>query len=337
MNLIKRLMLTGMMLGLTMPIQTAVASATNAAPARRLFGGTQPATWLIYAVAPQTLCALNFELSETQKKFLNHELERLPVIGGWNGKGINLETLLTVKPDCIVMTEAGRNGVKRDAVLKKSGIATVIIPLERLEDYPAAFVKLGELTGSSERGRHLAEAFAAMLGRLKTIIAAIPADQRRSVYYACGGDGLETAAGEKNHVRMIAYAGGKNIFESGRLDGRRFKVSLEEVMGKNPEVIIVRDRAFYDAVFTDPRWQSLAAVKSRQVYLIPGAPVNWMDRPPTFMQLLGARWLAGKLYPNRFPEGFQSVAENFYRLFWQTDLTAEKLRLINVADGGECR
>jgi len=33
----------------------------------------------------------------------------------------------------------------------------------------------------------------------------------------------------------------------------------------------------------------------------PDTPFDWMDRPPSFLRLLVAKWLAGMLYPKTFP------------------------------------
>jgi len=65
----------------------------------------------------------------------------------------------------------------------------------------------------------------------------------------------------------------------------------------------------------DPRWRFLRAVKTRRVHLIPKAPFNWFDRPPSFMRILGVKWLASILHPDLFPLDLLRETREFYALF----------------------
>ena len=44
----------------------------------------------------------------------------------------------------------------------------------------------------------------------------------------------------------------------------------------------------------------IKAVRNEKVYLIPNQPFDWFERPPSFMCLPGAKWLAHLLYPERY-------------------------------------
>ena len=68
------------------------------------------------------------------------------------------------------------------------------------------------------------------------------------------------------------------------------------------------------------------AVKDKRVYLIPYEPFNWFDRPPSFMRLLGIKWLLNLLHPDRFPVDMVAETQNFYRLFLGVELTAAQAR-----------
>jgi len=92
----------------------------------------------------------------------------------------------------------------------------------------------------------------------------------------------------------------------------------------DPDVILVFEGAFYRTVFGDPRWQRLRAVKNKRVYLIPNQPFNWFDRPPSFMRLLGVKWVASRLYPDRFRIDMVKETQRFFKLFLGYDLTSEE-------------
>jgi len=311
----------------------------GAGSVKRVFCGTLPPTWLVYSVSPDSLCAWNFAPSSAQLAFLPERFAKLPTIGGWNMHGLNLETLLALKPDLVIAAEGGRGFEENGPSLARAGIDVKKLKLETLEDYPEAFRTAGALCGAPARGEALAASFAKSLSELKSLGSAIPPEKRPSVYYACGPEGLETAGGVKLHTQALGYAGARNAFPellSGK--GGRFKVSLEQVLAANPDFIIARDRLFYESVFKDPRWSSLDAVKSRRVHLIPGAPLNWIDRPPSFMQLLGSWWLYSILHPKSEASDWRARAELFYREFLNVELDSKLwARIENPEDGDEMR
>ena len=305
------------------------ASIPKTAATPRVFCGTQPPTWLLYSVSPESLCAWNSAPTQGQLAFLPEVFSTLPAIGGWNMHGLNMESLLALKPDFVLVAEGGRGASANGGVLAGAGIPLHSIKLDLLEDYPEAFRRVGGLCGCAARGESLASSFERSLAELKELRSSIPADRRPGVYYACGPEGLETAAGERLHTQALAYAGARNVFPEGLAGkGGRFKVSLEQVLAVNPDQIIVRDRIFFENIFKDPRWSSLAAVKARRVHLIPGAPLNWIDRPPSFMQLLGSWWLFSILHPEVKEADWHSRAEGFYREFLKVELDGRRWALI---------
>jgi len=96
----------------------------------------------------------------------------------------------------------------------------------------------------------------------------------------------------------------------------------------NPDVILVMENVFYKSVFSDPRWQRIKAVKNKKVYLIPNQPFNWFDRPPSFMRLLGAKWLANILYPERYHANMVKETQEFFKLFLGIDLNAREAKAV---------
>jgi iron complex transport system substrate-binding protein len=93
-------------------------------------------------------------------------------------------------------------------------------------------------------------------------------------------------------------------------------VSLEQVLGWNPEVIVALDRAFVHQAPTDPVWRDLSAVQGRRLYLVPHEPFPWVDFPPSVNRLIGLYWLGKVLYPELFPEDLREEVRRFYTLFY---------------------
>jgi iron complex transport system substrate-binding protein len=98
----------------------------------------------------------------------------------------------------------------------------------------------------------------------------------------------------------------------------------------NPDVIVAQEKVFYDKIVKekDPAWQNIKAVKEKRVYLIPRTPFNWFDRPPSFMRILGLKWLMGILYPKEYRINIVKEAREFYRLFLGVEVSNEEMRHI---------
>ena len=68
----------------------------------------------------------------------------------------------------------------------------------------------------------------------------------------------------------------------------------------------------------------LTAVQQGRYYEIPGLPYDWMSSPPSVNRVLGIWWLGNLLYPELYDYDMVQVAQEYYRLFWHYDLTAEE-------------
>jgi iron complex transport system substrate-binding protein len=106
------------------------------------------------------------------------------------------------------------------------------------------------------------------------------------------------------------------------------RVSLEQVLAWNPDVILTLEPAFYRSVAADPLWSSVKAVRDGRIYLAPNLPYGWFDSPPGINRLVGVRWLMSILYPESFPENLHDITRAFYQLFYQVDLSEEQLDML---------
>lgn len=297
----------------------------------KVVGLSPPATYLLYAIAPDLVGGLNFPLWDNEKNYTVAGYRKLPVIGGMVGQGrtINQEVLLAVAPDFVLHWVFGNSAAGRtfEAQLAQLAIPRVDVRLNSLTDYPAALQFLGDLLQRPERGALLRRYAEAALTEVQAVVAKIPEDKRVAVYYAEGLDGLATERAVSTHAELIPLAGGKNVHAGEALDNFGMeKIAMEQLLLYDPEVILVKEKTFFATIFTDPRWQGVRAVKNGRVHLIPHSPFNWFDRPPSFMRLLGARWLLGRLHPERYRLDMVQETRNFYRLFLGVELSDHEAR-----------
>ena len=299
----------------------------------RVLGASPPVTYLVYTIDPSLLVALNLPADEDLKKFLRPETMKLPVVGGFGGQGrnFNAEVLMGVRPD-LVLAWVSRSGTlppRIEQILSTSGIPSAYVKLDSMSDYPAAYEFVGGLLGRQPRGRELADYFRRELKKLEAFSSRIPAEKRVSVYFAEEMDGLTTVSSASVHGEAVALAGGKNVHGSGSQNDRvKDRISIERVLAYDPEVIIAQDETFFKGINQDPRWSAIKAVRNKRVYLIPDVPFDWMDRPPSFLRLMGAKWLAAVLYPQTSGINLISETREFYRLFFGVSPNDEEIRAI---------
>lgn len=302
---------------------------------RKIYAASPTALYLLYALDPDFIAGLNFPFNDLEKAYLRKDIVDLPELGGWFGQGRqpNLENVLQTKPD-VMLVWRWKETASNELIEKTA--RTLNLPLlylrcETLEDYADAFEFMGELLDRRERATQLADYTRRTLSEVRPIVDAIPEPERLGVYYAQGTDGLRTECSASTHAMLIPMAGGHNVHQcQAQSDFGMIKVSIEQVMAAAPDVILVFDRACYDRIRTLPQWQHIKAVKDNRVVYIPRAPFSWFDRPPSFMRILGLRWLTHLLYPERFSTDIHAEAQTFYKLFLQLDLSAEQINTILV-------
>lgn len=294
-----------------------------------------PGTYLLYAIDPKILAGLNFPLWESEKKYTVPEYRLLPVIGGMAGQGrtINREVLLQVKPDFMVHW-AWKDDATNQKFLDSMTLMpfpVVCIRLDSIDDYPESLHFIGDITNRKERGEELWRYASTTVNEARAMAAKIPANEMVRVYYAEGTDGLSTERTKSVHAELIPLAGGINVHQGEELDHYGMeKISMEQLLLYDPEVILVKEQTFFNRVFTDPRWKNLRAVREKRVYLIPFEPFNWFDRPPSFMRLLGIKWLLNILHPGRFAVDMVKETRSFYQLFLGVQLTGtQALEVLN--------
>lgn len=292
-----------------------------------------PGTYLLYAIDPALIGALNTSPWESEKKFTVEAYTKLPVIGGFFGqsKAMNQEILLQVKPDFVVYWTWRENATIKEfeSLMTRLNLPCVSVRLDSINDYPVALRFMGDALGRKERGELLAEYADKAIGEAQSAASRIPETEKVTVYYAEGMDGLSTEKSGSQHVELIPLAGGINVHKGAASNAYGMeKISMEQIILYDPMVILVKEKAFFETIFTDPRWKNLRAVRDKRVYLIPSVPFNWFDRPPSFMRLLGIKWLLNTLHPKRYPLDMAAETKAFYKLFLGVELNDADTRFV---------
>lgn len=298
----------------------------------RIYGSAPPITFMLYVIDDAPLVGVNFPQTNKDNsdgdKFLSKHFMSLPILGGWHGNNIpNLEAILNAKPQVIVTWDTPLLNEKTAKDLARISIPALKVNIDDSRNYPEVFRYLGKVMHKEERANQLANMAQSYLDELKKFVASVSEQERTKVYYAEGNFGLQTECDISFHSEPLALGGGNLVHKcvQNSILGLQ-EVSFEQVLNYDPDVIIVQDPAFYKSMFTDKKWAMLRATQNKRVYLIPKSPFNWTDRPPSFMRIIGAHWIASKLYPTSYPYNIQEKVRAFYQLFFGVKLSDEDMK-----------
>ncbi|UFH58031.1 ABC transporter substrate-binding protein [Sulfurovum mangrovi] len=297
----------------------------------KIYASSPILLYSLIAIDRSKIAGLNFPFQQGEAAYLDKETVNLPVLGGWFGQGRtpNSEMILATAPDLILLSEfqkqMGESKIK--AALGHTEIPLFYLKSDTLEELVETFPYLGKITGNEERAARLYRYGRDTLEEAGKVV--VSAARKPRVYYAEGIDGLQTECDGSWHSELITLAGGENVHHCAIQSAfGRQRIGFEQLLQYNPEIILVFNKDFYQKIYQDKKWQFIDAVKEKKVYLIPKGPFSWFDRPPSFMKLLGLKWLLTVFHPEAYPVDIREEAKDFYRLFLGIALTDVQLDAI---------
>ena len=267
-------------------------------------------------------------IAEDIALYLPDYISELPELGQlYGGKGeMDLEALLAADPDVVIDVGDTKDGIAEDmdSLTEQTGIPFVHIDAT-VETAPEAYRMLGELTGKTEKAEELATWCEETYAMMTDMMAKVDADgARKSLLYCLGDKGLNVIAKGSYHAETI------NLMSDNLADlpevvssGNGNEVDLEQIMVWNPDVIIFAPDTIYDTVSSDTAWQQLTAISSGNYYKTPYGPYGWLSSPPSVQRYLGMLWLGALLYPDYCEYDLQTEITEYYKLFYECDLTQE--------------
>ena len=239
---------------------------------------------------------------------------------------LNMESLIDARPQIIIDLGDKKDSIAddMDRIQKQTGIPTVFIEAD-LDDMAAAYRTLGDILNRSDMAEPLARFIEKTVSMARENSAKIPENQRLSVLFGTWSTGLACNAAGSVQADVINLVGAVNAIIPQEVSNRGggTTVSLEEVYAVEPDVILLSTGGPYDTL-TQGEWAGLTAVQNGRYYEIPGLPYDWMSSPPSVNRVLGIWWLGNLLYPELYDYDMVQVAQEYYRLFWHYDLTAEE-------------
>lgn len=290
---------------------------------RRAFAAGPPAAVLVWVVSPESLVGWPSGLDAAALAMLGDAASKLPVVGRLAGRGstVSLESLVQWRPDLVLDVGAvtATYTSMAERVRTQTGLRYELLD-GRLAQSADLIRRAGALLDVPERADALARAADRLVGDVTS------GRSRRSstrFYLARGADGLETGLRGSINVEVVEFVGAQNVAAAAGA-GSLTRVSLEQVLGWDPDVILTQDPTFARTVLTDPVWRTARAVRERRVWRAPAVPFGWLDGPPGVNRLIGALWLGRRLDEVAITT-IRSEVQAFYDTFYRVRLSPADL------------
>lgn len=287
----------------------------------------------LFTLAPELAAGANVEYTESQLEYLPENVKDLPSFGTMaNGGTLNTEAIMAAGVQ-VILNVASADVTQSDidtanALQEQTGIPVLLFN-GSIEKTPDTYRAIGDVLGQSERAEEMASYLEGVYTEVTEAVAKVPEEERVTVYYAEGPDGLKTEPENSSHFATFKEAGAKNVAVCENTKGSGMtQVSLENVIAWNPEVIIAWDDVERggadDLIRTSEDWASIDAVRNERVYTIPSVPFVWGDRPPSVTRYIGMQWLANLLYPEVYDVDMVQETKDYYSLFFSVELSDEE-------------
>ncbi|MEN3024645.1 MAG: ABC transporter substrate-binding protein [Candidatus Methanosuratincola petrocarbonis] len=244
----------------------------------------------------------------TSSVFIPDSVKNKTVVGNVFS-GVNIETVLSLKPDLVIMDYG--YGKAEDIVrgLEGAGVPVVTLFAKNFADIANATVIIGQALGKQDRAQALAGYINGLHSQLISNASRIPSAERPRVLICnldVWKDGLIYTYSNTSWGNVVVDVGGINVAHQGFGDKSWVKVNMEQVLLWDPDIIVIVGRT--QSVLTsqissmnDTNWLSLRAVREGKVYpVLTGAydRDSYLDWTPRMV--VGELQLAALLQPDYF-------------------------------------
>ncbi|WP_253492207.1 cobalamin-binding protein [Pseudomonas sp. S3E17] len=188
-------------------------------------------------------------------------LANVPSVGRYGQ--LDMERLLSLKPDLILLWPGSVGPAQREQ-LQRLNIPVYVAEPHSLEQMTTQVQAIAEQLGHADAGRQLA---AHLRQRLAQLRQRYQRAEPVRVFYQVWNQPLYTVGGGQIISDALSVCGARNVFDDLKLPAPQ--VSIESVLQRNPEMILVGDQAQKEA------WKVWPAMAAR-VRLVPD---KGLERP----------------------------------------------------------
>lgn len=245
-----------------------------------------------------------------------------------NSQDFSTEMLAAKNPDVLFMSPGNVNADK----IQGMGIPTVQLNFTNYDEMKKCITLTAQVLGGDAPQR--AQQYNSYLDQTIAAVSAktgsVPAAQRPKVLHIQSLEPLKVDGANTIIDDWITAAGGVNAAQG--VTGNMKEVSMEQVIGWNPDIVIVgkTDSGGAASLTANPQWSVVKAVQSKKVVDNPVGVFGWDRYSPE--QVLQLQWAAKTFHPELFADtDVVKATQDYYKTYLGYDLTADEAQRILTA------
>ena len=232
------------------------------------------------------------------------EGKELPDVGGITEP--NLELIVSLEPD-VIFGGWSYSSEAADSTQEKTGIPVVCVYTRKtMENLTTEIEIIGKVIEQEKEAEELISYFKEKIDKVTEVTSEIPESEKPKVYLAFWSELTKTPV----VYEPLDIAGGINAAGECAPGGSGWlplamgtEVSIEQIIEWNPDIILImhgskKSTPTIEDVLSDPRLQTINAVKNRKVYYTLGMCSGW-DHPRVFTEML---YMAKRSHPDKFED-----------------------------------
>lgn len=255
---------------------------------------------------------------------ISPQVKKATVLRG-NGKKLNIEELLKVKPDILLLQ---KHIVKDKSIverLEQFEIPYLVVEFTDMAEEQDAIEMLGKVMGREEKAEAFNDYYNQIIKEVASRVEKISQSERKNLYHAINEILRADVAGTLCE-NWIKVTGVENVSLEGSkravLEKDKYYIGIEQLLLWNPDTIIINgSEAIKKDIFKNNQFKDLKAVKNKEVYIMPVGISRW-GHTYSIETPLAILWLAKTLYPTHF-EDIDLIVEvkDFYKKFYNYEVS----------------
>ncbi len=252
------------------------------------------------------------------------------VVSVKSGGSLNAEEILKRGADVIFVERDLYNDPSERSKLETMNVPYVVVSYRDIEEQLEAVRAIGKVLGTEDEAEKYVSWYEGVMRDVSSVCSSVPESERLKVYHSVN-EALRTDYEGSICAEWIALTGAVNVSldkHTGlKISGDKAYTTLEQVYVWDPDIIICNEAGAFDDITDDDKWSGLRAVKDGRVYQIP-IGTSRMGHPTSTETPLALLWLAELLYPERFDIDFRKELYDYFKEYYDYELSAELIDAI---------
>jgi iron complex transport system substrate-binding protein len=191
------------------------------------------------------------------------QAQNLPKVGGFDGKTLSLEKILSFNPDFVYLTNVMHNHLIPH--FESLNIDYYLSDANSFEQVKNEILQIAKITGHTSTGENLVKEIDSAITKINSQNQLL---QKATVYWEVWNSPFMSVGNSSFINDLIKTAGGINIFQE--IAQAYPTVSEETIVAKNPQIIIIPQNSgiTVDSVKNRKGWSQIDAVKNDKIFIV---------------------------------------------------------------------